>query len=230
MGLVITKKINNSLKRWNQITFCHDFYSTLALFVLALAFVCQKAQAPLSYHMNTDIKESYDAAEYSHSIEKNETLYSMLLGHGFTGQDVQQILKISKPYYDLSRLPSGLRYRLIYSNNPLISWNGIEFQLSPTKSLKFFKDEATQWQTKLSEHKVDVRVVSFVGTVQNSLWESARLAKMSPQLISQLTEIFGWELDFSRQVSVNDSWRLTVEQFLVKGRVVGWGRINIGTK
>ena len=193
--------------------------------IFAVGFLCFKAQAPQSYHQTQIPNAETELPEYPFSIEKNATLYSELLEQGFSGKDIQQILKLSKPYYDLSRLPRGLRYRLIYSPSPVVSWGGIEFQLSPTKTLLFSLNTKSQWTIKSTEHKVDVRLVSFVGTVRNSLWESARLEKMSPQLNSQLTEIFAYELDFSRQVSENDSWRLTVEQQLVKGHVVGWGRI-----
>jgi murein DD-endopeptidase MepM/ murein hydrolase activator NlpD len=197
----------------------------LGLGVIASAFMCLKAQAPQSYHQAQDPNAESQHHDYPFAFEKNATLFSELISLGFTGQDVQQILKLSKPFFDLSRLPQGLRYRLIYANSPIVSWGGIEFQLSPTKNLRFTLNQDSQWLVKQTEFKVDVRLVNFVGTVQNSLWESARLAKMSPQLIASLTEIFGWELDFSRQVTENDSWRLTVEQQLVNGRVVGWGRI-----
>lgn len=200
--------------------------STLwGLLLAVVSLICIKAQAPQSYHQTQDPNSESQTYEYPFSIEKNATLYSELLSQGFTGQDVQQILKLSKPYFDLSRLPRGLRYRMIYANNPVVSWGGVEFQLSPTRTLKFSLNSNSQWNVRQNEHKVEIQRVSFVGTVQNSLWESARMAKMSPQLIAQLTEIFGWELDFSRQVTENDSWRLTVEQQKVNGRVVGWGRI-----
>jgi murein DD-endopeptidase MepM/ murein hydrolase activator NlpD len=195
------------------------------LTLVASTLICLKVQAPQSYHLPQNRTEAVHDYEYPYSIDKNATLYSELLSQGFDGQDVQQILKLAKPYYDLSKLPRGLRYRLIYANSPIISWGGLEFQLSPTKTLRFTLDQSAKWAVYQNELKVEVRLVSFVGSVRNSLWESARLAKMNPQLIAQLTEIFGWELDFSRQVTDNDSWRLTVEQQLANGRVVGWGRI-----
>lgn len=198
-------------------------YSLMAL--LVASFLCMKVQAPQNEGPIVDISVATQNEDYPYAIGKNATLSTELLSHGFKGKDVHQILAISKPYYNLSRLPQGLRYRLLYSNNPVLSWGGIEFQLSKSKSLLFTLDSQTQWKVKLNEQKVEVRLVHFVGSVRSSLWESARLAKMSPQLIAQLTEIFSWELDFSRQVTENDSWRLSVEQFIVNGKLAGWGRI-----
>ena len=168
------------------------------------------------------VEVTYD---YPHAVKKNATLSTELLNQGFSGFDIQKIVQLAKPYYNLNRLPPGLRYRLIYENNPVLTWGGIEFQLSPTKTLRVSKAENGQWQVKFDEQKVEIRLVHFVGKVETSLWESARLAQMNPQLIAQLTEIFSWELDFSRQVTENDSWRLTVEQLIANGKEVGWGRI-----
>lgn len=210
---LLTKVRISQPRRW--------FGLTLILFI----FLCTKSQAPQSYHTAQNPEAESEAYEYPFVIEKNATLYTELVSQGFTGQDVQNILKLSKPFYDLSRLPRGLHYRVLFANSPVVQAGGVEFQLSPTKTLKFVLNDQSQWTIQQKELKVDLRIVSYVGTVRNSLWESARLAKMSPQLIAQLTEIFGWELDFSRQVTENDSWRLTVEQQLVNGRVVGWGRI-----
>ncbi len=188
--------------------------------------LCLVAQAPYSDEGATNEKELETLThDFPYSIEKNATLYSELMDQGFTGQDVEKILKLSKPYFDLSRVPTGLRYRLIYKNSPILSWGGIEFQINPTRTLSFTQNQNSEWRAHQKEYKVETHIVSFVGTLKNSLWESARQAKMNPQLITQLTEIFGWELDFSRQVTENDSWRLTVEQHRVRGKVVGWGRI-----
>lgn len=202
-----------------------NIHRLLIPLVLAVSLTCIKTQAPQSYHSMQQTQPDEPELEYPYAIEKNATLFSELLGLGFNGQDVRRIMELSKPYYNLARLPQGLRYRLIYANNPLVNWGGLEFQLSPTKTLRFTLNRNSQWEVKQRELQVEVRIVSFVGSVRNSLWESARLAKMSPQLIAQLTEIFGWELDFSRQVTENDSWRLSVEQQVANGRVVGWGRI-----
>lgn len=194
--------------------------------VLASTFLTSlKVQAPPPQENLTLSLEDQIKNEFPFAIEKDATLSTELVGQGFTPKDVQDILMLSKPHYNLSILPLGMRYRLIYANNPVVSRGGIEFKLSPTKTLRFAKDLAGVWQVEKFEEKVETRIVSFAGSVRNSLWESARQANMSPSLIAQLTDIFGWELDFSRQVTENDYWRLTVEQHIVRGRVVGYGRI-----
>lgn len=214
---LLLKQINN---------FCRS-NRNLILVIVFLLLTGVFAHTPENYSENSEGHRLETLThDFPYAIEKNETLYSTLLDRGFTGQDVEKIVKVSKPIYDLSRVPTGLRYRLIYRNSPIISWGGIEFQLTPTRTLSFNLNQSGEWTLQQIEYKVSTRIISFSGTLKNSLWESAREAKMNPQLIAQLTDIFGWELDFSRQVTENDTWRLTVEQHYVGNRVVGWGRIT----
>jgi len=205
----------------------HTHISKKVIVTLALAyFVCFQAHAPNQQRVqNQIVQDSPLNYNFPFAIEKDSTLYSELINQGFSGQDVEQIVRLSKPLFDLSKLPLGLKYRLIYSNNPVISWGGIEFQINPTRLLSFSLTQDRKWSVKQNIYKTQTRIVSFSGTVENSLWESARQAKMNPQLIAQLTDIFGYELDFSRQVTENDSWRLTVEQHYIGKQIIGWGRI-----
>ncbi len=193
---------------------------------LVALFICTQSHAP---HYRRFQDQNLEASPLNYTfpfaIEKNATLYSELVNQGFSGQDVEHILKLSKPIFDLSKLPVGLRYRLIYSHNPVVSWGGIEFQISPTQLLTFSLNQERKWMVKQYHYKTQTRIVSFTGKVINSLWESARQAKMNPQLIAQLTDIFGYELDFSRQVTDSDSWRLTAEQHYIGSQIIGWGRI-----
>lgn len=90
-----------------------------------------------------------------------------------------------------------------------------------------FNDNAGEvgWQAQLSQLKIDTKIASFSGVVTSSLWKSAEQAQMDAKLISDLTEIFAWQIDFSRQVNEDDSWRLVVEQQIINNQPVGWGRI-----
>jgi len=69
--------------------------------------------------------------------------------------------------------------------------------------------------------------MTYTGIVKTSLWESAEEAKMDPQLISELSEIFAWQIDFAREVRREDRWRIMVNQKRVRGKPVGWGDIKV---
>lgn len=158
---------------------------------------------------------------YPYTIPKQSTFYTVLRGLNIDSQTILQIVSATKPVMDLGRLTSGTRFKLTYDGSVL---SRIDFRFSAVDKLEL-KNQGGAWVANRIVEKVDTRVMSFKGIVTSSLWESAEVANMDPYLVVQLAEIFGWQIDFAREVRLNDRWRLTVEQKYVHGEPVGWGNI-----
>jgi murein DD-endopeptidase MepM/ murein hydrolase activator NlpD len=161
---------------------------------------------------------------YPHEVKPQSTLFSILRALDVSPQVIGEIVKAAKPVTDLTKIKPGTRFQLIQeiSAEPIVS--EIKFRFSASESLKIKKVNEVWTAEKIIE-KVETKVVTFAGVVVSSLWKSAENAKMDPNLISDLAEIFGWQVDFSREVRVKDRWRLSVEQKFIKGDPVGWGNI-----
>ncbi len=159
---------------------------------------------------------------FPHVIEPRSTLSSNLIPFGVSPSTVQELVQASEGVYNLSKIPAGIRFNLVLDENSALK--SLEFRLSPTESLRVFR-QGESWQTEKIVENVDIRVVHFAGVVMSSLWESAQRADMDSSLIAELADIFGWQIDFAREVRLHDRWRLSVEQKLVKGSPVGWGSI-----
>lgn len=161
---------------------------------------------------------------FPHVIAPRATLFSMLRDLDVPGPVIHDLVQAAKPVHDLSRLKPGIRFQLFYANETNPEIVGIQFRFSAIEFLDIRKVQ-DRWVADKINEKVDLKIVTYSGVVTSSLWESAQKAKMDPNLISELADIFGWEVDFAREVRQNDRWRLTVEQKLVKGEAVGWGAI-----
>lgn len=191
---------------------------------------------------------------YPHVLEKNTSLFTTLRDLNVPAITIHELVAAAKPVQDLSRLRPGIRFQVVFKdeqpkdvpepqivstepvdpesevitehtpkNEPqdLIS---IRFRFSAVESVLINKTNGTWVAEKITE-PVDIKIMTYSGIVTSSLWESAQKAKMDPNLISELADIFAWEVDFAREVRLNDRWRLTVEQKLVKGEPIGWGAI-----
>lgn len=161
---------------------------------------------------------------FPYVIEPRTTLFSELRELEVPSPTIQQIVDAAKPVQNLANLRPGIRFQLTRITDPTPDISGIEFRFSAIERLDIRKQNGV-WVAKKITEPVDIKVVSFNGVVNSSLWESALNAKMDPDLIAELADIFGWEVDFSREVRVNDRWRITVEQKTVHGEPVGWGAI-----
>lgn len=87
------------------------------------------------------------------------------------------------------------------------------------------------------EKPFDVELKTITGVVENSLFEDGRKAGLHPTLISQLTDIFTWDIDLERDISKGDSFKVLFEQRSRKGqetkstlRILAAELINAGHK
>jgi murein DD-endopeptidase MepM/ murein hydrolase activator NlpD len=186
----------------------------------------QQAAQVADYAPPADIAPLVAAIDTSfpHLLPARSNLSRVLREMNVDSKTIHQITTAAKPVTDLARLNAGTRFRLLRLTDLSSELVGIDFLISPVERIEIRKVNAA-WVAARKLENVEAKVVSFKGVVKSSLWESASVAKMDPILIVQMAEIFGWKLDFARELTKGDQWRLTVEQKLVNGKPVGWGSI-----
>ncbi len=160
----------------------------------------------------------------SHRVEPGSNSYLALREAQIDRGDVLKILESSKEVYDLSRIRAKVVFMVAWQDEAEQSASAVMFHLAPTTRLLIQKVDS-EWQAEMIELPVSAPSRTFVGVVQQSLWDSAANAGMDPQLISDLAQIFAWQIDFSREVRSGDRWRITVEELFADNRPIGWGNI-----
>ncbi|MCC7442491.1 MAG: M23 family metallopeptidase [Bdellovibrionales bacterium] len=202
-----------------------------AVMALALAGITRDAGArnPASVQPMGVEEASSTPAEtpaFPHTLRRNSTFFEALKGLGVHPQDIFGLTHAAQGLRNLSRLPAGVTFALTHELPPVPAFAGVKIRFSPVEHLEVFRAAGGQWEARLAHERVNTRLVTYTGRVASSLWESAVEARMDPELIAGLTEIFAWQVDFAREVRMDDRWRLTVEQKLLDdGTVVGWGAI-----
>jgi murein DD-endopeptidase MepM/ murein hydrolase activator NlpD len=68
------------------------------------------------------------------------------------------------------------------------------------------------------EKPFDVEVKSISGSVLTSLFDDGRKAGVHPALLSQLTDIFTWDIDLEKDIRPGDSFKILYEQRSRKGQ------------
>ncbi|HRO66297.1 MAG TPA: peptidoglycan DD-metalloendopeptidase family protein [Pseudobdellovibrionaceae bacterium] len=220
------------MKRKKRISIGLGFLAAAFAFGAGLSFYAEREILPFLVTAAPEDSVPVSQAEpvlsleeaFPHVIAPRSTLFSTLRQLEIPAPTIHRIVEAAKPVQNLSRLNSGIRFQTVYAGETTPELVGIHFRFSAIESLEIKKvDDA--WVAKKITEQVDLKTVTFSGLVTSSLWESARRANMDPNLISELADIFGWQVDFSREVRKDDRWRLTVEQKLVKGEPIGWGAI-----
>lgn len=82
-----------------------------------------------------------------------------------------------------------------------------------------------QYRAKVESVQLEKQVVFKAGRIESTLFAAADKAGLPDSVAIQLTEIFGSEIDFHRELKRGDEFRIVYEDFTLEGRSVRAGRV-----
>mgnify|MGYP001395801100 CR=1 FL=1 len=127
-------------------------------------------------------------------------------------------IKILKPYQKIF-------FKIDKKNNPKIEKFIIE--ISKKKEVYYVRDfEKNIFNSKILEKELTKFIAYKESIITNSLYQSALSQKIKPNIIIEFARLYGFQVDFQRDVWKNDSFQIIYEEFLNKdGNVIETGDI-----
>jgi murein DD-endopeptidase MepM/ murein hydrolase activator NlpD len=160
-----------------------------------------------------------------HRVRPGETFADILGRYGLAGTEKQLWLRSLARNSGRRPLSAGREIHLYFAKPTLSRANrAVPGQL---KALEFdFDDSYTlSWEKNLKgilfqrrEKPFDVEVKSVSGEVETSLFEDGRKAGVQPQLLSQLADIFTWDVNLEKSVQKGDTYKILYERRSRKGQ------------
>lgn len=119
-------------------------------------------------------------------------------------------------------LKTGDRLTFSLKNGVL---DGLHRRISETQVLSVTR-AASGFTAKVVETPIETQTAQVRGTINASLFVAGRAVGLSPGMLQQLaTDIFGWQVDFARDIRAGDSFNVVFEQKYRNGEYLGDGRI-----
>ncbi len=100
-------------------------------------------------------------------------------------------------------------------------------ELNKKKEIHFVRDlEAKNFKYELLEKNLKKVVTYKESIITNSLYQSALKLKIKPNIIIEFARLYGFQVDFQRDVWKNDSFQIIYEEFLnEEGDIIETGNI-----
>ena len=189
----------------------------------------------------TDLSESREQVIYR--VRSRETLSEVLGRYGVTQMDRQLWTRTMKRNFGSEVLPAGKELQLYFAKPGFISRNqtfgqlkALELDLDQNYNLALERGiRGILFQKR--EKPFDVEVKSVTGSVATSLFDDARKVGVNPTLLSQLADIFNWDIDLERDIRPGDSYKILYEERSRKGqesktslRILAAELLNLGQK
>jgi murein DD-endopeptidase MepM/ murein hydrolase activator NlpD len=174
-----------------------------------------KSAADTQREASTEIPEAVSPRVTEGVLERGDTLARSLTGQGVSARVVDQIAREMIGHYDFRHSQPGHGYRLAqnaegevesfrYRISPII---GYELSLDADGSYAVVRDEAELWP----------RQTMVAGIVTSSLYGAITDLGAGPQLASDFTDVFAYDVDFSRMIRAGDEFRILYEQLYRTG-------------
>lgn len=187
---------------------------------VALTPEIKKPELPapvLKYGM---VLDSLDFEE--HTIQRNQTLGSILADLNVSPLQVNEICDASKPVYNLANIHLGKTYKIYKSRDSLKSLKCFVYEASPmdhivvrlSEGIEVFKDDIP----------VDTVRKSVGGVIESSLYQTLNSINANPDLAVRLSQIFAWQVDFFRLFK-GDNFKVIYEEISVNGQPIKTGKI-----
>lgn len=147
-----------------------------------------------------------DGAKVRHLVSDGETLVGILAEHGLPAAEVKAWEQAAATAFDLASLRPAHAVELTFGKDQgrLL---GLQYEIDP-HSLLSMRLVHGQIKTSLKAMPQLAAVRGFAGRVEASLATSATAAGVPVQMISELADLFGWEVDLQQDVHRGDEFRL----------------------
>ena len=151
----------------------------------------------------------------AHKITKGENLTNIFKSYNIDEKDITKANSKLKKFIKPNKLKMGMILDLVIKKNISGTLNLIKLNLPTSKSIniilerdinnKFIaKKKITQLFTKLSFSE---------GIIKKSLYSSAIKNNVDPNIIIEFARLYGFEIDFQRDIRKNDAFQILYETF-----------------
>jgi len=150
----------------------------------------------------------------SHKISNGETFDKILNFHLITSNEIIKIKKELNLNYNLNNLKTNLdiKFTVDESNNKKVI--SFIFPVSRTKKIQLTRNlETDLFEKKIIIANLNKKIIFREGKILQSLYKTATDLKVQPNIIIEFASIYGFQIDFQRDIRKNDIFQIMYEIF-----------------
>ncbi|MDC0413161.1 M23 family metallopeptidase [Pelagibacteraceae bacterium] len=148
-------------------------------------------------------------------VVAGDSLQKILLKEKISKEEVNKIYQKTKGIVDLTKIRRGQTITVIFrikQNKPSIS--RITFQVDELSTAYiYFSNKTDDYEVRLNQKNLEKVNFLAKGVIANSLFASAQKIDVDAEVIVEFARIFGFEIDFQRDIRKNDEFQIFYERF-----------------
>ena len=151
-----------------------------------------------------------------YEIKKGDTIEKILLKLKVKNTEVQKVINEYKKYAKSNKLFVGNKIEIIIEKNLSTNKNSIvkfSAPISKSTTVEIIKDDENKIVSKKIITKLYKKKILSQNIIKNNLYTSAIKADVNPDTIIEFARIFGFEIDFQRDIRKNDYFKILYEKY-----------------
>ena len=149
-----------------------------------------------------------------HKISSGETFDKILNNYSIPNEEINQIKKKLNSDYNINNLRPNLEIKITIdqSNNKKIT--SFLFPVSRTEKIQLIRNlDNNLFEKKTIITNLNKKIVFKEGKITQSLYKTAIDLKVQPNVIIEFARIYGFQVDFQRDIRKNDNFQIMYEVF-----------------
>ena len=150
----------------------------------------------------------------NHKVSSGETFDKILNNYSIPSEEINQIKKKLNSDYDINNLQPNLEIKITIdqSNNKKIT--SFLFPVSRTEKIQLTRNlDNNLFEKKIIITNLNKKIVFKEGKITQSLYKTAIDLKVQPNVIIEFARIYGFQVDFQRDIRKNDNFQIMYEVF-----------------
>ena len=152
----------------------------------------------------------------NYEIKKEDTIQKILKKYKVKNREIQTVIDQYKKYGNPNQLLVGNKIDIIIEKNSSASKNSIvKFSVPVTKSttISITKNEENKIISKKIITKLYKKKTLSENIIKKNLYSAAMGANINPDTIIEFARIFGFEIDFQRDLREDDYFKILYEKY-----------------
>ena len=153
--------------------------------------------------------------DIEHKITKGDTLDKILKRYEISQNEIKELKKALKQKNNINNLELNQLIKFTIKRNKKIQIVNFEFPVNRKKKISLTKNlESGDFIYNEVNTNLDKKIVYKDGIIKRSLYSAAVSKKIKPNIIIDFARIYGFQIDFQRDIRKNDTFQILYEVFV----------------
>ena len=158
--------------------------------------------------------------KYNHKIKSGETFDKILKEYSINKKEIKYIKESLIKKVNINKLNTNQRIHIIIdqTNNKIKEFI---FQISNTEKIYLSRNDVEEkFNQKILTIKLDKKIIFKENNISQSLYKAATDQNIPPNTIIEFARIYGFQVDFQRDIRKEDKFQIMYEVFIDKNKKV----------